>query len=181
MPDRALSLRTRTVEETRDVGAALAAVLEPGDVVALSGDLGAGKTSLVQGVARGLGSTDHVGSPTFTLVREYEGRLRILHMDVYRLDRVQDVFDLGFDEIVDPDAVLLIEWGDAIEGVLPEEHLVVGLTMPEQPRGAVEEEEDGEGGEGATREIEVTALGVSWDARRAALEDALRPWSVEET
>jgi tRNA threonylcarbamoyladenosine biosynthesis protein TsaE len=132
MSGSALRLSTRSVEQTRALGAALAAGLLPGDVVALAGDLGAGKTAFVQGVARGLGSTDHVGSPTFTLVREYAGRVKILHMDVYRLDRIQDVFDLGFDELFDPEAVLLIEWGEAIEAALPVDHLVVRIEAPDE-------------------------------------------------
>src|SRR5438105_3584500 len=131
MAEPVLALHTTSVEDTRDVGAALAQLLRPGDVVALSGDLGAGKTSFVQGVARGLGSPDHVASPTFTLVRQYDGRIPIRHVDVYRLDRIQDVFDLGFDELLDEGAVVLIEWGDVIEGILPEDHLLIRLTFPD--------------------------------------------------
>src|SRR5205823_740932 len=82
---------TTSVEETRALGEAVGGLLERGDVVALSGDLGAGKTAFVQGAARGLGVAEPVVSPTFTLVREYRGRVAIHHLDVYRLDRVQDV------------------------------------------------------------------------------------------
>jgi tRNA threonylcarbamoyladenosine biosynthesis protein TsaE len=155
--------RTRSVEETRALGAALAPALEPGDVVALSGDLGAGKTAFVQGVARGLGSTDHVASPTFTLVREYEGRLKVLHMDVYRLDRIQDVLDLGFEDLLDEGGVMLIEWGDVIEGILPVEHLLVRLTFPD------EEDPD-------LRAIELVGTSESWAARTQTLTRAVSPW-----
>jgi tRNA threonylcarbamoyladenosine biosynthesis protein TsaE len=165
MSGPALRCSTRSVEETRALGTALAAVLRPGDVVALSGDLGAGKTAFVQGVARGLGSTDHVGSPTFTLVREYTGRCRILHMDVYRLDRVQDVFDLGFDELFDPEAVLLIEWGEAIEAALPVDHLVVRIEMPD------EDDLD-------RRTFEIRGHGAAWPPRASALAEASAPWLV---
>ena len=97
-----IELETATAERTRDLGAALATLLQPRDTVLLTGDLGAGKTTLVQGVGRGLGVEDHVASPTFTLVKEYAGRLDVAHVDVYRLERVQDVVDLGLDEIGRP-------------------------------------------------------------------------------
>ena len=98
-------------------------------MVVLTGELGAGKTTLVQGIARGLGATEQVASPTFTLVREYvSGRVPIAHVDVYRLERVQDVVDLTLDELVDGEGVLLVEWGDAVEELLDDERLRVELT-----------------------------------------------------
>ncbi len=100
-----IDIETETADETRAVGEALASMLQPRDTVVLTGDLGAGKTTLVQGIGRGLGVEDHVASPTFTLVREYTGRLDIAHVDVYRLERVQDVVDLALDELGDPDRV----------------------------------------------------------------------------
>ena len=123
-----VELRTGTAEETRAVGAAFAELLRPRDAVVLTGELGAGKTTLVQGIARGLTSTDHVASPTFTLVREYHGRLEIAHVDVYRLERIQDVVDLGLEDLGDGEAVLLVEWGDAVEEVLPADHVTIELT-----------------------------------------------------
>jgi tRNA threonylcarbamoyladenosine biosynthesis protein TsaE len=146
------------------VGAALALLLRASDVVALSGDLGAGKTAFVQGIARGLGSADHVASPTFTLVRQYDGgRLQILHMDVYRLDRIQDVLDLGFDELLDGAGVVLIEWGDMIEGILPVDHLVVRLTFPG-------------GSEADLRAMEFDPRGDRWADRAEAVRTMLEPW-----
>jgi tRNA threonylcarbamoyladenosine biosynthesis protein TsaE len=110
------------------LGEAVASVLQPGDVVALTGDLGAGKTTFVQGAAGGLGVDGaQVTSPTFTLVKQYRGRFPIYHIDVYRLDRIQEVIDLGFEELLDPDGVAFVEWGDAIEGLLPEDHLELQL------------------------------------------------------
>ena len=163
-PNPALRARSRSVEETRALGAALAPLLRASDVVALSGDLGAGKTAFVQGVATGLGSTDHVASPTFTLVRQYDGgRLQVLHMDIYRLDRVQDVLDLGFDDLLDGSGVVLIEWGDVIEGILPEEHLVVRLTFPP-------------GGDADLRELGFDPRGLRWANRTEAIRAALAPW-----
>jgi tRNA threonylcarbamoyladenosine biosynthesis protein TsaE len=101
-------------------------------------------------------------SPTFTLVREYRaGRITVLHADLYRLDRVQDVLDLGLQEMMDDDAVLLVEWGDVVEGLLPRDHLVVELTVP---------------GENEARSISIWAVGGAWAPRWERLEQALEAW-----
>lgn len=97
---------------TEALGVALARHLEPGDIVALSGPLGAGKTRLVAGIARGLEAAAHVRSPTFTLVNEYRGRLRLLHVDLYRLES-REVAGLGLDEALD-DAAVVVEWGERL-------------------------------------------------------------------
>lgn len=107
------------------MGAALAPMLLPGDVIALSGDLGAGKTVFTQGLAGALGVEGRVTSPTFTLVHNYDGRYRIVHMDVYRLDSFQEVLDLGFEELLDPEAILVVEWGEAVAPLLPRRYLEV--------------------------------------------------------
>ena len=162
-----IELRTTNADDTRAVGAALAGLFRPRDAVALTGELGADKTTLVQGVARGLGVDDQVVSPTFTLVREYRGAdLDIAHVDVYRLDRVQEVVDLGLDELGDGEALLLVEWGDAVEALLPPEHLVIELTTAPV----------GDGDEDA-RMIAITPIGPSWDERGRRLEAAMAPWS----
>jgi len=147
------------VEETRALGEAVGGLLERGDVVALSGDLGAGKTAFVQGAARGLGVAEPVVSPTFTLVREYRGRVAIHHLDVYRLDRVQDVLDLGLDEMLEDGAVVFVEWGDVIEGLLPDHHLSVRVTMS-----------DGDGED--DRAFAFAGSGPSWTGRWDRLADA---------
>jgi tRNA threonylcarbamoyladenosine biosynthesis protein TsaE len=160
-----IELRTATADDTRAVGEALAGLFRPRDAVALTGELGAGKTTLVQGIARGLGVTDQVVSPTFTLVREYRGTdLEVAHVDVYRLDRVQDVMDLGLDELGDGEALLLVEWGDAVEALLPADHLTIELTTA--PGGDDE------------RSIAVTPIGTSWDERAEHLEAALSRWAA---
>ena len=158
-----IELRTETADETREVGRAMAPLLHPRDTIALTGDLGAGKTTLVQGIGQGLGVEEHVSSPTFTLIREYAGRLDVAHVDVYRLDRVQDVLDLGLDEVGGPDRVLLVEWGDAIEDLLSGDRLRVELTAPEP--------------ETEARRIAIEPKGESWATRWERLEQALRPWT----
>ncbi|MEX0753844.1 MAG: tRNA (adenosine(37)-N6)-threonylcarbamoyltransferase complex ATPase subunit type 1 TsaE [Actinomycetota bacterium] len=123
-----LELHSVSADRTRAIGEAIGELVRAGDAIALTGELGAGKTTLVQGLARGLGIDDQIVSPTFTLVREYRGRLHLLHADVYRLERVQDVIDLGLDEDLAEDGVLVVEWGDAIDALLPEHHLTIELT-----------------------------------------------------
>lgn len=127
---RALQVTTESPEETRILGASLAPTLVPGDVVSLSGDLGAGKTVFVQGLAAALGVEQRVTSPTFTIVHEYHGRYPIIHLDVYRLDSFQEVLDLGFEELLDPAAILLVEWGEAVLPLLPRRYLDIVMRRP---------------------------------------------------
>ena len=164
MPVATLTLQTSDPQATAAVAAAIAPLLCPGDVVALSGELGAGKTCFVQGAARGLGIDARVTSPTFVLVRVYEGRLPMVHCDVYRLDRLQDVHELG-DEVLAPDAVTFIEWGDAIAPLLPADRLEVELTL------AGSFEDDGD------RTVTIRTFGDRWAERGAALTAACRPWA----
>jgi tRNA threonylcarbamoyladenosine biosynthesis protein TsaE len=124
------SVLTDSPDATRDVGRRLAPLLQPGDIVLIEGDLGAGKTTFVQGLAAGLGVSGPVASPTFTLMRVLDcvqGRAvkRLLHADLYRLDHLQEVVDLGLLELVDEDAVAAVEWGDAGATVLGKEVLEV--------------------------------------------------------
>jgi tRNA threonylcarbamoyladenosine biosynthesis protein TsaE len=156
-------LRTPTAEDTRAVGGALATLLEPGDAIALTGELGAGKTTLVQGLARGLGATDTVLSPTFTLVREYRsGRLPLVHADVYRLERMQEVIDLGLEDEWERDGVLAIEWGDAVDALLPGDRITVELRTIDP---ASEE-----------RRIALDADGERWAGRWDGLSRELQSW-----
>jgi tRNA threonylcarbamoyladenosine biosynthesis protein TsaE len=157
-----VELAAPTAEDTRAIGAALAPLLRAGDAIALTGELGAGKTTFVHGVARALGYDGPVASPTFTLVREYRTpRLTVLHADVYRLDRMQEVVDLGLQELLDDDGVLLVEWGDAVEALLPDDHLVVELTVP---------------GEGEERRVAIRRVGERWAGRWERLEQAMGTW-----
>ena len=129
---KVLSVVTRSAEETRIVGAALAPNLLPGDAISLTGELGAGKTVLVQGLASALGVEGRVTSPTFTIVHEYDGRYPIIHLDIYRLDSFQEVLDLGFEEFLDPSAIVVVEWGEAIGPLLPRRFLEVDLRRVPQ-------------------------------------------------
>ena len=132
-----------SAERTIEIGRRIAEVLRPGDVVALGGELGAGKTCLTQGIALGLGIDAPVTSPTFVIMRQYDGDPPLVHLDVYRFDRLGELMDLGYEEAFRPDAVAVVEWGDHVEAVLPPDHLRVDLRYhPEgrhlvfQPRGS---------------------------------------------
>ncbi|MCX6897250.1 MAG: tRNA (adenosine(37)-N6)-threonylcarbamoyltransferase complex ATPase subunit type 1 TsaE [Verrucomicrobia bacterium] len=112
---------TRSVEETVSLGEQLASSLPAGTVVALSGDLGAGKTALTKGIARGLGVEDTITSPTFTLVNEHAARndRRLYHVDLYRLDQPQQAVEIGIEEELAPDGWTIIEWAEKLGDVLP--------------------------------------------------------------
>ncbi|MFD2444214.1 tRNA (adenosine(37)-N6)-threonylcarbamoyltransferase complex ATPase subunit type 1 TsaE [Bacillus sp. CGMCC 1.16607] len=115
--------------ETTDFAKHLAAKLKPGDVIALEGDLGAGKTTFTKGLAEGLGITKNVNSPTFTIIKEYRGHLPLYHMDVYRLEDSYE--DLGFDEYFEGEGVTVVEWAHLIKEQLPSELLTIYLTHDE--------------------------------------------------
>lgn len=144
MPEPAeyLCYKTTTPEETRRFGEALGQVLEPGDLLALVGGLGAGKTCLSQGILAGIGVKGPVSSPTFTIVNEYQGRLPVYHLDVYRLEDPTELEDLGYEELFYGDGVTVIEWADKVEELLPREHLRIELVAPgrESPTCGPEEE-----------------------------------------
>ncbi|MDR6120605.1 tRNA threonylcarbamoyladenosine biosynthesis protein TsaE [Bacillus sp. SLBN-46] len=121
--------KTTNSEETSNLAERLAQLLQPGDVIALEGDLGAGKTTFTKGLAKGLQVKKTVNSPTFTIIKEYNGRLPLYHMDVYR---VADAFeDLGFDEYFEGDGVTVVEWAHLIEEQLPQERLTIFLYREE--------------------------------------------------
>lgn len=123
-------VETHSVEETFRLGKAFAQCLSPGDVVGLMGDLGAGKTHLVQAVALGLGvDRDDVNSPTFVLIQEYDADLPVCHIDAYRLNDVDEFLELGADEILGADNVCLIEWADRVAEVLPQQRIEVHIDV----------------------------------------------------
>jgi len=111
---------SNSVEETLALGEKLAQRLKVGDVVALNGDLGAGKTCFAQGIARGLGVKDYVTSPTFTIMNVLEGRLKMYHFDVFRIDNPDEMEEIGFREYVFGDGICVIEWSDLISKYMPD-------------------------------------------------------------
>lgn len=122
-------IETHSAEETRRWGERLGRLLAPGDCLALVGDLGAGKTSLAQGILSGLGVERPAKSPTFAIAHRYEGRgVPVYHLDVYRLDDPAALDDIGFDEMVAGDAVVLVEWADKTGRRLPDDHLRLELA-----------------------------------------------------
>jgi len=137
-----LKLESRGPGETRAIGERLGALLEPGDVVLLQGELGAGKTTFVQGIARGLGFGGSVSSKSFVLLGEYDSRVRLYHADLYRLEDLDQVLDLALDEI-SADGVLVVEWPERAEGVLPEDHLLVRFEVTGENDRAIEFESCG--------------------------------------
>lgn len=125
-----LTLRSR--DETIALGEKLAKGLQPGDVLVLNGDLGAGKTTFTKGLAKGLGIKEIIKSPTFTIIREYQdGRLPLYHMDAYRLEE-GGAEDLGLDEYFDGDGVSVVEWAQFAEDELPEEFLAISFQRTNQ-------------------------------------------------
>ena len=118
---------TKSAIETRELAQRLGALLSVGSLVILTGDLGAGKTTFTQGLAKGLGIEKRVISPTFTILRIYQGRMPLYHIDAYRLEG--NDADLGFEEMMEDDGVCVIEWPDFLRDRLPEEYLEISITL----------------------------------------------------
>ena len=129
------SFPSHSAAETEAVGARLAERLGPGDVVALTGELGAGKTCFTQGLARGLGVAGRAVSPTFVLINEYRGRLPVHHVDAYRTDSLTELLDLGLDELFSGDGVTIVEWADKLLPLLPAHTVHVHIEgVGDEPR-----------------------------------------------
>lgn len=122
-------LISHSPEETQKLGRRIGELAQAGDVYLLVGNLGAGKTCLTQGIATGLGIREYTLSPTFVLVREYKGRLPLYHIDLYRLDRIEEIADLGLDEYLCGEGVCVIEWAEKGLSLLPGEHLLVRIDF----------------------------------------------------
>ena len=131
-----MELLSHSPEDTEDIGARLAEQLEPGAVVAFTGDLGAGKTAFTRGLARGLGIPDRITSPTFTIVNEYEGgRLPLFHFDMSRLGSADELFDIGWEDYLRRGGVCAVEWSENIADALEEDAVRVDIR-----RGASDQE-----------------------------------------
>lgn len=131
-------LRIANEKETEKIGEQIGRRATPGTVIALIGDLGTGKTTLTKSIARGLGITETVTSPTFNIIREYKsGRIPLYHFDVYRIADPEEMYELGYEEYFYGDGVCVVEWADIIEELLPEDAVVIWIG-----RGASEEERE---------------------------------------
>lgn len=148
--------------ETDQIAAGLEPVLEGGDILLLDGDLGAGKTTFVKGLADALGVHGRVTSPTFTLLHSYEGRLRLHHLDLYRLEDVSEVLDLDLPELLSGDAVLAVEWPEILIPEIPRDFLRLRIVF-----------DDVEGAEDH-RLFELRPTGPTWESREGRLASALR-------
>ena len=134
-------------EMTKHIGEKLGRLLKPNDVIALNGDLGAGKTLLTKAIAASMGIEEHITSPTFTIVQEYEGKLPLYHFDVYRIADEEEMYYIGFDEYLSRDGVCIIEWANLIKGILPKERLEIELSYAS----------------GSGRNMKITAYGVRYE------------------
>ncbi len=153
-----LSSLTTSAAGTEALGRSIAPLLEEGDVLLLVGGLGAGKTTFVRGLAGGLGYAGQVTSPTFTLCHTYAGRLRLVHADLWRLERAAEVADLALEEELEEGSVLVVEWGEAADDLFGAEALVLAFEP---------------GGRESDRLVGLEARGPSWMDRAGPLRDLL--------
>jgi tRNA threonylcarbamoyladenosine biosynthesis protein TsaE len=158
-----IQLRSPGVDTTRDIAAALAGLCRSGDLLVLAGEMGAGKTAFAQGFGRGLGVTEPVTSPTFTLVHSYStGRVELHHVDVYRLERTAEVADLALAELLESNAMVLVEWGDVVAVALGD-HLEVRLEWVDLT-------------DTDHRRITIRPAGHGWATRWSQLHELVSPW-----
>lgn len=122
---------SRSDTETFKLGVELGRKLKPGMVMSLNGDLGAGKTHLTKGIAKGLEIDEYITSPSFTIVNEYEGRLKLYHFDVYRIEDVNEMYEIGFEEYLYGDGVCIVEWGDMVKEILPDNTIQIQIRRLE--------------------------------------------------
>jgi len=122
-----LKLTSECMEETLRIGERLGKLLGVGSIICLSGELGAGKTAFTKGIAKGLGVEDYVTSPTYTIINEYQGKIPLYHFDVYRLNDVEEMYELGYEEYFFGDGVVVLEWADMVKEIIPEERLWITI------------------------------------------------------
>lgn len=151
---------TSSACETRALAALVAEVTEAGDLLLLVGDLGAGKTTFVQGFGRGLGVRRPITSPTFVLVHSYQGRLELFHADAYRLGGLAEMEDLGLTQLIDGRGVAVVEWGELAAPLSGSDHLEVRLEL--------------DGPDESRRRVRLAPVGPRWEARRDELGRRLR-------
>ena len=133
---------TKSPKETRELGEKLAVRLQPGDTVLLYGDLGAGKSELTRGIAKGLGVKETVTSPSFTILNVYEsGRCPLYHFDWYRLESAEELYELGMDEYLGGDGIAVVEWPERCPEAIPEKYMAIRLTATGEESRQIETEE----------------------------------------
>lgn len=157
-----MDLCTRSAAETLELGVAIAGVLEIRDVIICSGDLGAGKTVLAKGIASGLGVTESVVSPTFAIAHQYQGRCLLHHIDLYRVESTADLVEIGIDELLNSDAVTVVEWGELLGSHMPEDRLDITLKSATPTETADD-----------VRVVTLRGHGDHWARREAVLRDAV--------
>ena len=145
-----IEITASSLSDTHQTADSVAEIIQSGDLILLVGDLGAGKTAFTQGFGVSLGVKEAITSPTFTLARTYQGTLEIHHLDVYRIDQIEEVRDLALPELFEGNSVTLIEWGDQILSALPKDHLEISFEYGEAD---------------SARLITITANGSSWNSR----------------
>lgn len=118
---------TKSEQETEALGASLAKQLSPGSVIAFYGDLGAGKTAFVRGLAKGLGLSSRVSSPTFTIVNEYQGQIPLFHFDMYRLSSADELFDIGWEDYLSRGGICAVEWSENVDGAFDADTIFVRI------------------------------------------------------
>lgn len=124
-----IRIKTNSAHETVAFGESIGKKLIAGDVVLLCGDLGAGKTAFTGGIAKGLGIVEHIISPTFTIVNQYDAEIKLYHFDVYRIADSDEMLAMGFEDYFDGSAVVVIEWAELITEILPPEHIKIEIKM----------------------------------------------------
>ena len=122
-----MEIKINGLKETEEFGIKFGKLLEPGDIVCLNGDLGAGKTTMTKSIGIGLGVEEYITSPTFALINMYKGRMVVYHFDVYRLENVDELYDLGFDEYFFGEGVCIIEWAEKIDKLIPENRIIIDI------------------------------------------------------
>lgn len=170
-----LAVRTRSVGETVSLGSHIGGILRPGEILLLVGDLGAGKTTFVRGLADGLGIAARPRSPTFTVVHTYDGgKYPLVHVDLYRLDSSGEVLSLGLEELLEPPAVSVVEWGEKATPIVGDDYLELDFAW--EPSTANTPPDDGDD----VRNIRFIPFG-RWQQRMGEISETVRAWASQST
>ena len=154
MSTATLKIATKSPEDTQELGRRLGELAQPGDIYVLTGKLGAGKTTLTQGIARGLGTKENAMSPSFVLIHELKGRLPLYHIDLYRLDKIEEISALGLDDYLFGDGVSVVEWGEKAGDILPDESLSIEIEYLDGDERSIEIKANGARYEGLLKQLE---------------------------